>query len=225
MNDKQRRRHERLVRVNDFGTLRVADFAAESKGGMALERLGQLLPQIESKDSSSFTNQRVVQQASARRKGARASLRTQLATISDAAETIGKDHEEVRDKFRRPRHNSNDRTLLGVARSVAAEAATFKALFLEYEMPADFIDRLNESIDELAQAIEQQNIGEAAQRAASGSVEQLLTEAEDQMERFDTAVRIKYLNDMASIKVWESARHLERPPRSSKKNVPTAPKP
>jgi hypothetical protein len=213
-----------LVHVSDFGKAHAQDFPANSKGGQALARLNTLLADIESRDASAFTNLRVSQQASSRRKDARSALRAQLAAISDAAETIGKDHEEVKDKFSRPRTNINDQVLLSVARSFATEAENFKALFIEYDMPADFLDRLNESIDDLAQAIEQQNLGADARRSDSGSVEQLLKQAEDEMERYETAVRLKYRGDPGAMSAWESARRLERAPRSQKKNAPPAPK-
>jgi hypothetical protein len=224
MNDALRRRNDRLVHVSDFGKAHAQDFPANSKGGQALARLNTLLAEIDSRDASAFSNLRVSQQGSSRRKDARSALRAQLADITETAETIGKDHEEVRDKFQRPRTNISDQALLSVARSFAAEAENFKALFIEYDMPADFLDRLNESIGDLAQAIEQQNLGADAGRSDRSSVEHLVKQAEDEMERYETAVRLRYRNDPAALDAWDSARRLERAPRSKKKISPPAPK-
>jgi hypothetical protein len=116
----------------------------------------------------------------------------------------------VKDAFARPRTNVNDQTLLSIARSIAADAAPLSARFIEYDLPANFLTRLNASIESFQQAIGQQTSGVNARVAASASLEETLTRAEAELERFDTAVRNKFGGDTATLAAWESARRLER---------------
>jgi hypothetical protein len=126
----------------------------------------------------------------------------------------------VKGKFPRPKGSPNDQTLVSVARSFATDAAPIKALFIEYDMPADFIERLNAGVDAFEQSIDQQNTGAGASRASRAAIEEILDRGEQELERFDTAVRNKYGDDRATLAAWESASRLERGPRKSKDVTP-----
>ncbi|HLL74929.1 MAG TPA: hypothetical protein VK421_06660, partial [Pyrinomonadaceae bacterium] len=147
MNDSQRRRLERLERARSFGEARAADFPPASRGGQALARLAALIQEIVALDARRTTHRHEAQQATGSKRDRRESLRAQLAAICDTARVIGLDHPELKGAFPRPRTNLNDQALLGVARSFAAAAEAHRARFVEYEMPADFIERLNASVE------------------------------------------------------------------------------
>jgi hypothetical protein len=221
MNDRQKRRYERLTRSASFAAERGDSFPANSKGGQALARMNELIEEAAERDTERATNLRTQQQATGSRADGRADLRSQLSAIADTAETIGLDHAEVKGAFARPRAGGNDQSLLSVARSFAAAAAPLKARFVEYDMPADFLERLNTSIDGFEQAIGQQTSGANARVAANASLEDILARAEDELERLDTAIRNKYRNDHATLAAWESARRLEHAPKTKNKATRT----
>jgi hypothetical protein len=75
------------------------------------------------------------------------------------AQTIGLDFPEVKGGFRRPRPNTNDQTLLATARAFAVAATPLKPRFVEYDMPADFLDQLSASIANFEQTVNRQNLG------------------------------------------------------------------
>ena len=225
MNDKQRRRFERLSRAANFGASVSADFPGTGKGGQALASLTAAIAEAEAQDTSRATNLRAQQHGASSRKDARAALQSQLAAISDTADAISLDHPEVKDSFKRPRTNVNDQNLLSTARSFAAAAADppLKARFVEYDMPADFLERLDAGIRSFDAAIDTQTTGANTRLASNAGLDDALKRAEQELEKFDAAVRNKFRSDPSRLAAWESARHLERAPRPNKKLTTTPP--
>lgn len=223
MNDTQRRRFERLARAARLGHSMSESFPLTGKGGQALARLTAAISDAEAQATASATNQRIQQQGTSNRKDARQAVQAQLAAISDTAATIGLDHPEVKASFTRLRSNRNDQTLLSTARSFAAAALPLKARFIEYDMPADFLERLDENITNFEEAINNQTSGASARLAANAALEEAIKRGEQELEKFDTAFRNKFSADASRLAAWESARHLERAPRTRKDAEPPAP--
>lgn len=222
MNDKQRRRYERLARSRDYATTQNASFPASSVGGKALANINTRITEIEDLDAARNSSQRAFQHGTSSRRDTRKALRELLAAISRTAATAALDYPEFKDKFRRPRANFNDQNLLGLARSIATDASApqFKARFIEYDMPADFLDRLNELIADFEQSINQQNTGKGGRRANSVAIDAALDAAEQDLERLDTAFRNKFSGDAAVLAAWESARRLQNAPKAAKTGKP-----
>ena len=215
MNDRQRRRFERLARAHSYGAARSADLPPTSKGGQALTRLGELIREAEQIDAERTTKERETRQATSSKRDARETLREQLYAISDTAHTIGLDHPELKDAFPRPRTNVSDQTLLSTARSFAASVMPHKARFVEYDLPADFVERLGASINDFEGSAGRQTTGTGGRVTAGAALEDALSRAEGELERLDTAVRNKYRGDGAALAAWDSARRLERTSRKT----------
>ena len=213
MNDKQRLRFERLSRVRAFMAEHAADFPETGRGGQAAARLNTILAELEALDSSRVASRGEKQQASMGRRDERASLREQLTAISDTADTIGLDHPEAQGVFKWSRAGMSDQTLLATARAFAASAAPLKARFVEYDMPADFLDKLNASIEGFDQHILRQTATTGSSVATTVSLESALKRGDAEVERLDTSVRNKFRDDPARMAAWESARRLERTTR------------
>jgi hypothetical protein len=222
MNDKQRRRFERLARSRDFGTPRSASFPANSVGGKALTNISNRLAEIESLDAARSTHQRTAEQGTGGRRAARAALRKLVGAISDTSETIALDFPEFKDKFSRPHKNVNDQNLLSTARSFLAEATPVKARFIEYNMPDTFLDTLSTLISNFEESISQQNVGAGGSSANNAAIDAALKAAELDLERLDTAVRNQFANDPATLAAWETARHLQSGPKKLKTPTPPA---
>jgi hypothetical protein len=223
MNDKQRRRFERLARVRAFMAEHAADFPETGKGGQAAARLNAVLSELGALDTSRVASRGERQQATIGRRDERASLRERLTAISDTADTIGLDHPEVKGVFKWSRANVSDQTLLATARAFAASAAPLKSRFVEYDLPADFLDKLNASIEGFDQYITRQTATTGTGVAATASLEGALKRGEEELERLDTSVNNKYREDPARMTAWESARRLERTPRAAKTGDPGPP--
>ncbi|HEX8920646.1 MAG TPA: hypothetical protein VF766_04170, partial [Pyrinomonadaceae bacterium] len=138
-----------------------------------------------------------------------------ISAITRTSEVIALDDPSFKGKFKSPRNKINDQDLLAVARSFATEVLPFKAKFIEYDMPADFLDELNSAIEDFEAAMNQQNQGTSARKTARVSVDDALDRAEEEVERCDIALRNK-VTDTAKLAAWESARRLERAPQKAK---------
>lgn len=67
MNDKQRRRFDRLTRSRDFVAAHSADFPADSVGGKALAGISNRIEEIENLDAARSTSARTVQHGTSTR--------------------------------------------------------------------------------------------------------------------------------------------------------------
>lgn len=213
MNDKQRRHFERLARVRAFMAEHASDFPQTSKGGQAAARVSNIIAELEALDASRVSSRGEGRQASMGRRDERASLRERLAAVSATADTIGLDHPEVQGIFKWSRAGVSDQTLLATARAFAASAEPLKALFVEYDMPPDFLDKFGASIEEFDLHINRQTATKGSSVAATASLESALKRGDAEVERLDTSVRNKFGEDPALMAAWESARRLERTPR------------
>src|SRR6185436_12792194 len=83
---------------------------------------------------------------------ARAALRERMEGIVRTARALGDEVPGIQDKFRMPR-GSNDRDLINAARAFKSDAEPLKAHFIAHEMPADFLDELQEDIDDFESAM------------------------------------------------------------------------
>ena len=81
----------------------------------------------------------------------REDLREMVLTLNRTARVLAFETPGLENKFRLPR-NTSDQFLLNAARAYAADAVPLKAGFLKHEMPADFIERLNQLITDFEKA-------------------------------------------------------------------------
>ncbi|HEY0172095.1 MAG TPA: hypothetical protein VGB98_13815 [Pyrinomonadaceae bacterium] len=224
MNDNQRRRFERGSRVDAFMTANAVDFPAGSKGAEAAARLSEELAGLAALDVAKAASAGTRRQSSEGRRDLRESLRARVAAVRETAEAIGAEHPEVRGLFPRTRADNSDQTLVAVARSYAEAATPHKARFVEYEMPADFVERLKTDADGLEAQMSRQTEGKGTSVSTNASIEAALGRADELAGRLEVVVRNKYRQDPARLAAWESARRLERTARA-KRNVATPPAP
>lgn len=225
MNEKQRRISERGSRVGAFLSANAADFPTGTKGGELAANLKTELSKLPTLDVAKTSGASARRQSSVVRRDFRELLRAQVTSVSDTAEAIAPEHAEVKGLFPRTRPDNSDSTLIAVARSFATAAAPFKALFVEYDMPADFIDNLKADADELERQISLQSESTGARVGVNASITETLRRADEIVDKLDVVVRNKYRNDPAKLAAWESARRLERTAHTKRKGdaPPTPP--
>lgn len=214
MNNTQRRRRDRLAGAGAFVSANGTDFAVDSKGGKAAAEIAGVLAEVETHSTSRESSRNALLQVTAGKRDTREAIRAQVRAINDTSRIIGLDHPEVKGRFQFNGASVGDRTLLATARACAVAAEPLKALFVEYDMPADFHDKLVADTDSFEQQLDNQTTGKGGRVAANASLEDALRRGEAALERLDTAVRNKYRGDAAKLAAWESARHLERAPRA-----------
>lgn len=214
MNDSHRRRLERLIRSEAEASANAADFPEGSKGALALVELRATIAEAQTHAVSRETSMSAFQQATVGRQDAREAVRRSMRVISDTAHTIGIDHPEVKGSFVFKGASVGDRTLLATAQSFVTGAQSFKALFAEYDLNADFFSGFDAEINDLEKQLGKQTAGKGERISANASLEDALRKGELALERLDTVARNKYRSNPAKLAAWESARRLERAARA-----------
>ena len=126
----------------------------------------------------------------------------------------------LNDKFRVPRGRSVSR-LLAAARAFAADAAPLRNEFIRFEMPENFIDRLNEVINTVEASIAAANTAHDTKRSSGAEIADLISRLNAAINEIKGAVANKYYDDAAERSAWRSAVRVERAPRRS--NTPAPP--
>lgn len=216
MNNSHRRRIECLIRSEAEASVNASDFPEGSKGALALAELRAAIAEAQKQAVSRETSMSALQQATIGRRDAREAVRTSMRIISDTMRTVGLDHPEVKGIFVFKGASVGDRTLLATAKSFAAKAQAFKALFAEYDLNADFFTNFDAEINDLEKQLSNQTTGKGERISANAALENALRKGETALERLDTVARNKYRGDPAKLAAWASARRLERAARAKR---------
>ena len=224
MNDSDRRSYEKFVRVRDFGQARLSAFAPTSLGHQYFTQMVTVVTDFDAQAAAEASARGDRRQGTHRREQARFALRDELEDIARTARALTDEGPGMAEKFRVPRNN-NDKELLNAARAFKAAAEPIKAHFIAHEMPADFLDDLQNAIDALEIAISEQSTGVGGHVAAGAALDVTIARGNDLVRKLDAIVRNKYANDPATLAEWTSASHTERAPRRSKPATPPPPTP
>jgi hypothetical protein len=214
MNDQQRRNQERFVRVRDYVEGLTEPFPAASRGALALAAIKSAIEEAEGLDAERVSNTSTARQGTSQRRETRAALRSQIKAINETGRAIAIDHPEAKDKFITSTSRLNDQDLLGLARSIITEATPLKPLFLEYDMPANFLEALAAAIASFEEAVNRQNTGAGGRSEARTGVDVAHRRAEDELDKLNAAMGNKYRNDPATLAAWDNARSKETPSRT-----------
>lgn len=218
MNDLERRQIESLIRVDNFGKENAADFPANSVGSGAFAIIAQAVTQLTALGAIRSGASDDKFSATSRRKMAREELYADLMTISQTARVMALDSENFIDKFRLPRGNRNDRTMLETARAFAAQLVPLVSDFTAYGLPANFLTDLNGDIEAFEQATNNQDGASQQRIGANAEIDEIIENALLAKRRLDVIVPNVYRNNAGKLAAWSSAAHIERAPKS-----PTAP--
>jgi hypothetical protein len=202
-----------LRRVRDFFASHAAQFATGSKGKELLEMLEDEINALEAHAAAQSSGKSTALQGTSSKEDARQALYQQIKAINLTAHSLAFETPGLDDKFRMPRGN-NDQTLLNTARAFAADAVPLKATFIQYEMPATFLEDLDAAIADFEQSISSQNLGRENALTATASLGQSTEKAVGIVRQLDAIVRNKFRDAPATLTVWESATHIERAPKS-----------
>jgi hypothetical protein len=225
MQNDDRLAFESLGRTHDFGQTRTAEFPAESSGAALFAELAALLPELETHAAAQTAGKTSAQTSTMSRGTSRTALLDDVAVIRRTARVIALDNPDFVNNFRVPRGRLNDQQLLAVARNFAAEAVQYKAEFIHYELPADFIEDLNADIENFEQSVAAQHQSTDTHVVATQAFETGLERGLNIKRKLDVVVRNKYRNDAPTLAAWVSASHTKRTekPKAKTPVAPTTP--
>ena len=226
MDDNESRRHQMFVRVRDFGQAHASDFTEQSLAKLHFDGLTALISNLDNHAAAESSGHGEARQGTESRAQARAALRDDLDAISRTARAVGEDVPGLEDKFRMPRGN-NDQHLLNAARAFKTDATPLQTQFVAHEMPAGFLDELQDHIDALEAAISNQASGIGNHVAAGAAIDDTIDRGVEFVRKLDVIVRNKYADNPATLAEWTSVSHTERAPRRAPPipNLPSTPLP
>jgi hypothetical protein len=223
MNDSENRKLHMFQRSHQFFSARAADFAAGSLASQLTAELATVIADLESQAAAEASSGGAARQGSASRAEARETLRDDLEAIYRTVRTFD-DEPGLHEKFRVPR-GRNDQQLLNSARAFAADALPLKANFIAHELPASFIEDLNDDIADFERAMADQSDGVGARVASAAAIDEAVERGTQIIRKLHAIVKNKYRHSPAALAEWTSASHTERAPRArgGAVNPPTAP--
>ena len=224
MNDKETRISQLATRMRDFGVAQAAAFPAASVGGQKFAALNTLVAGIDQSGSRQALSKGSAQTSTQAKRELRARLRQQMKAIRDTAISLESEQPGISKSFRMPPTNG-DESLVNAARAFVAAATPSQAQFTSRELPASFLSDLTDTIEKFEASVSDSNQQRGNRSAATASLQDSLAQVLKLRRELDPIVRNKFRNDPATLAMWESASHLERPPRKRKTGNTSRPSP
>ena len=206
----QSRQYEMLRRVNTFGEQHKDLFPADSPAGRAFETVGVAVTELArhaAAKASSVRGGRLVKATT------RTELVRRLAEIVRSARVISKSEPGFGDPFHMPEPRS-DQALVTTARVFITAGEAAKARFLQYEMPADFVDNLRAVVDRFEAATKTREAGKDGTTQARAGIEAALSSGLDAARTLDVIVANRLSGDPTMLQVWERGRRVDAVRRS-----------
>lgn len=220
MRDIERLISEMFGRVSQYGITESSFFPPRTLGATLFADLGVIVAELNSLAAKQASSTNSIKQGTTTKGVARENLNEDLEAISRTARAAGEVLPGLEDKFRLPRGKANDQELLAAARAALADAPAWQATFIEYGLPADFLEDLNADIAAFQAASDAQAASRSQRITATAAIDDLIERGMKIVRRLDAIVRNTFRNDPAKLAAWESARHVERLPRRRKETTP-----
>lgn len=224
MTDTEIRRIQALVRIAAFGAARATDFPAASLGGQKFAEIKLLVTELDVLGEAQASAGGAARANVETKRVARNSLLQKMRAIRETSKAMEGERPGVSNNFRVPTNNG-DEALVNTARAFIAAATPLKTAFIQREMPVTFLEDLNAVVDEFESVTNEQNINTGKRVGATEAVKSTLLRTAELVRELNPIVRNKYRDDAASLAAWNSAVHVERPPKPSKKRITPSPRP
>ncbi|MGB9180606.1 MAG: hypothetical protein WCB68_15335 [Pyrinomonadaceae bacterium] len=218
MKDEENRRQDMYQRVLEFDATHKNAFTQASKGTQLFNALRTEVAGVKSHAAKQVSGRAGARQGTEMRENARQALYQRLRAINLTAHSMAFEIPGLDDKFRMPR-GSGDQALLSAARASAQDALPYKAQFIEYEMPATFLEDLASEIAAFEATVSTQQQSKQASVSSTFSLADSTGKCMNIVRQLDAIVRNRFTDDPATLAEWTSATHIERAPRHKKKET------
>jgi hypothetical protein len=194
---------EMLVRLTVFAAMYPQYFGKDSIAGALMDEIIAAVQKLSAHNTSQTSGKSAVRVSNHARAQARMDLVTELETISRTAKGL-----QLREFFL-PRDRS-DRALVSIGRSFVSNVPQFKQQFIESQLPADFIEKLDAAVQNLEGFLVRQVFSHNQRHAATTAIELTRAEAISALQRLDPIMENALRNEPVILAVWQSSRHIER---------------
>ncbi|GAC1632858.1 MAG: hypothetical protein NVS9B10_27740 [Nevskia sp.] len=226
MNDRDRRRYERLTRVQTFGRERAAEFTAGSIAGTAFANIDRLIVELDRAKADQIP-ERVDKQVPTRL------LVLTCQMIATTARAVAQHDSKFSGTYRLPANLTD----IGLQAHVDALLAKFedhpsdddptktaksqlRARFTAYELPQDFVETLRRQREDV-RAAEQLNQSETQDGVENTSlIGTHLTRANTEVKDLDAVMVNKYSAEPEKLQAWRRASRVEAAPKRAASAAP-----
>lgn len=208
MKTREQRILNTMLRVQTFKKKRIGDFQPNGKAVKCFEKNDQLLLQAGQLGLIQTTGGTQAHGGTVSKEAHEEHLRVLLRAIVQTGRRAFRTEPAIESKFRNPLNGTNNE-LLTDTQALRALADTHKQVFLDSEMPADFLDELDEALADWTGDGGTQDEGDQESAGATNAVGQLLRDALANIRDLDPMVRNRYRADAQATGEWQTASHLE----------------
>jgi hypothetical protein len=218
MTNVQTHETDAFQRSKNFGIKYTAKFPDGSVGAKLFAQVAAAVPQAQGQAVDQKSAQSDREQATLTKAQIHPDLHDQLKAISESAHTLADlGAPGLEAKFRMPR-SAGHGALLTAARQFLKDATPMKAQFLTVNLPADFLDTLDQTITNFDNATDDQSGGAGDQVHATVGLAGTTATARKALRNLRTIVRNTFKNDPAVLAEWEAASHID--PRKAHQATP-----
>ena len=172
MPSRERREQEKVIKSDDFTQENKDDFAANAFATAQFAALQTKRNEIAAEQETKISAQGGARQNYEIAAEAEELLDNSINEVADFAGSMTDEFPALEEKFRKPRGSSR-RNKIAVARTFAADAAEFKASFIERGLDADFIEKLTTRAAGLELALSKA-VSETAKRVGASNKPKVL---------------------------------------------------
>jgi hypothetical protein len=220
MNDRDRRRYEAFVRVNQFGIDNAGDFT-----GIATTKFNELGMKLADAEIAASGQQSGFGEAAQQfeiKDTARENLRDDMSTISRTAKSMEYAIDGISDKFAFQR-NMPDVEMLAKARAFVDDIVTYKVDFIAYGMPATFDVALNTAANAFEATFAPVDSATAEHIAGTAATGALIREGMVIIRILDGIAKNVYATNAGQFAAWSAAAHVQRDPKPKPPHLPPTP--
>lgn len=209
------KRMEMFIRVHENRPEFALAAPADSHGAALFEQLGQVIEDLRARAHDQSRGQSSVRESSGNKAAARKELLRQLDAIYRTARVIAYDKPGLKGKFRTPR-GLGSQGLLTLARTYVTDALPLKDEFVKRKLGANFLADLEAADLALKVATNERTQGRGRQVAATAEIDRLIDRGQHLVRELHVVVLNTYAEDSSKLALWESASHVEKPPRRAR---------
>lgn len=219
MNSPQARQLNRLRKVKDFGLSHIDIFPLGSYGGQLFAEISTLIEDIPKQAIAQTNNKNAKRQNQSSKTTLRKNLKANLEDMRRTARAIALDGVGNANQFVIPK-SLTDESLLETARSFINNAIPLQNNFIQHAMPGDFINSLQNQVNDFEKHLSLINQTKEARMTASGTLNSLIKKSAEIFLKLDATVRNTLKHNDTLLNNWLTISRLETPPRKNNATKP-----
>jgi len=208
MTTTEKRRHEMLVRVRDFGLARGDRFPKSTLGAEAFAAVDAAVNNLNQHAATEFSSRRGVRGGSSTDTAAYRALVETVEAIGRTGRAVALDTPGADDRFRVIKAQGR-RGIVNAARAFARDAEPLASQFIAHGMPEDFVAQLKAKIAGFEQVLHEREARRELNASSRASMNAALESGLAAVQRLDAIVGNVLGDDAAAMASWAVARRVE----------------